>query len=191
MTFSISAGRITPAIWCPSPNFGARPEAQAGEISLAVVHNISLPPGQFGGGYVQTFFQNRLNPDDHPYFQEIAELKVSSHLLIERDGTLVQFVNFNDRAWHAGRSVYSGRPDCNDYSVGIELEGTDATPYTDQQYQVLTEVLVTLMREYPALTITRITGHEFIAPGRKTDPGSAFRWQRLFSALKDYQEDAV
>lgn len=188
MTFSITAGRIPQAIWCPSPNFGPRPPAEAGQVSLLVIHNISLPPGQFGGGYVQAFFQNRLNPQDHPYFREIAALQVSSHLLIERDGTLVQFVNLNDRAWHAGKSTYGGRDNCNDYSVGIELEGTDSSAYTDQQYQVLTEVTKALMLAYPAIVPSRITGHEFIAPGRKTDPGSSFRWQRLFAGLCEENE---
>lgn len=182
-SFQIHEGLISPADWCPSPNFGARPAGVEGEVSLLVIHNISLPPGEFGGGYVQSFFQNRLDSSHHPYFRDIAQLQVSSHLLIERDGRLTQFVNFNDRAWHAGRSCYQGRAECNDYAVGIELEGTDRMPYTGQQYEVLTAVTRALIRYYPALNAGRITGHEFIAPGRKTDPGPAFRWQRLFAGL--------
>lgn len=181
--FRIDQGVLQPARWCPSPNFGPRPPGRDGEVALLVIHNISLPPGQFGGGYVQQFFLNQLPPQQHPYFQEIAGLQVSSHLLIERSGAVTQFVNFNDRAWHAGRSCYQGRENCNDYSVGIELEGTDQLPYTDAQYDTLTAVCMALMACYPQLQPATITGHEFIAPGRKTDPGPAFRWQRLFTAL--------
>lgn len=181
--FTIRAGRVYPAHWCPSPNFGPRPAGADGHISLLVLHNISLPPGEFGGGYVPLFFGNRLDPAGHPYFAEIAALQVSSHLLIERDGQVTQFVNLHDRAWHAGRSCYQGRADCNDYSIGIELEGTDTVPYSDAQYQVLTALAQALRQAYPALVPTRITGHEFIAPGRKTDPGPAFDWQRLFATL--------
>ena len=178
----VSEGRLDSACWCPSPNFGPRPSGSEGEISLLVIHNISLPPGQFGGGYVQRFFQNELPVDEHPYFAEIASLQVSSHLLIERDGTVTQFVNFNDRAWHAGRSVYDGREDCNDYSVGIELEGTDTDAYSAVQYITLAAVIRALQQAYPAIG-ARITGHEHIAPGRKTDPGPAFDWQHLLRLL--------
>ncbi|WP_320820108.1 1,6-anhydro-N-acetylmuramyl-L-alanine amidase AmpD [Thalassolituus sp.] len=171
----IEAGRCREALWVPSPNFGVRP---CSNISLLVIHNISLPPEQYGGGYVQCFFQNALPVDQHPYFAEIAELKVSSHFLIERTGKLVQFVNLNDRAWHAGQSSFEGRDNCNDYSIGIELEGSDETPYTDVQYKVLADLTKAVQREYPAITIDRITGHEHIAPGRKTDPGPAFDWLR-------------
>lgn len=171
----IEAGRCREALWVPSPNFGARP---CTDISLLVIHNISLPPGQFGGGYVQRFFQNELSIDQHPYFAEIAELQVSSHFLIERTGTLVQFVNMNDRAWHAGLSSFAGRDNCNDYSIGIELEGTDDIPYTDAQYKVLADLTKAVQCQYPAITMDRITGHEHIAPGRKTDPGPAFDWLR-------------
>ncbi len=178
----VSEGRLDIACWCPSPNFGPRPPGPDGDITLLVIHNISLPPGQFGGGYVQQFFQNKLPADAHPYFAEIAALRVSSHLLIERDGAVTQFVNFNDRAWHAGRSVYEGRADCNDYSVGIELEGTDTDAYCAVQYEVLADIVRALQAEYPAIG-RRITGHEHIAPGRKTDPGPAFDWQYLFRTL--------
>lgn len=166
-------GILDAAEWLPSPNFGQRPQQ---EVSLLVIHNISLPPGQYGGGYVQRFFQNRLPADEHPYFADIAELQVSSHLFIERNGQIIQFVNLNDRAWHAGVSEFAGRPDCNDYSIGIELEGCDDQPYEDVQYQVLAEVTQALMLAYPEITPERITGHEHIAPGRKTDPGPAFNW---------------
>lgn len=166
---------------CLSPNSNSRPESV--EISLLVVHNISLPPGEFGGGYVQAFFQNRLDIHAHPYFETIAELQVSAHLFIERDGAITQFVPFTARAWHAGASSFDGVSNCNDYSIGIELEGTDELPYTDAQYLALEKVTRQLMLTYPKLTLERITGHEHIAPGRKTDPGPAFDWQRFRRAL--------
>jgi N-acetyl-anhydromuramoyl-L-alanine amidase len=174
-------GVLDVAAWCPSPNFGSRPSA---EVSLLVIHNISLPPGEFGTGCVQRFFCNELDVDEHPYFQTIAGLRVSSHLLIERDGRITQFVNFADRAWHAGVSVFDGRPNCNDFSLGIELEGTDDQPYTDAQYQALVSVCRVLQVAYPSIGPEQITGHEHIAPGRKTDPGPAFDWQRLHTALR-------
>lgn len=172
--------KLTCARYLPSPNFNQRP---AGEISLLVIHNISLPPAEFGNSYVEQFFQNELDAKEHPYFETIADLEVSSHLYIKRSGEIVQFVRFDQRAWHAGRSCHAHRSDCNDYSIGIELEGTDSIPYEDAQYQALGQVCEALMKAYPGITPSRITGHEFIAPGRKTDPGSAFRWQRLFSSL--------
>ena len=157
-------------------NFNSRPN---GEVSLLVVHNISLPPGRFGGGYIEQFFCNRLNRDEHPYFNEIADLQVSAHCLIYRDGSLVQFVSFLDRAWHAGRSTFQGRAECNDYSVGVELEGADEIPYTEAQYQALASLTVALMQRYPSLTPERIAGHCDIAPERKTDPGAAFDWHHF------------
>lgn len=166
---------------CPSPNFNARPQA---EVSLLVLHNISLPPGQFGTGKVQEFFQNRLCTDEHPYFATIASLQVSAHFLIERDGQISQFVSCNERAWHAGQSLYAGRDNCNDFSVGIELEGTDDLPFSDAQYEALCDLILLLLAAYPALTPERICGHSDIAPGRKTDPGPAFDWQRLRTALQ-------
>lgn len=165
---------------CPSPNYNQRPDD---EVSLLVVHNISLPPQQYGGGYVEDFFCNQLDTSAHPYFEEIADLKVSSHLFIRRDGRIVQFVPFNLRAWHAGLSCYSGRENCNDFSIGIELEGCDNEAYETLQYDALAKVTQALMSAYPSITNTRITGHEFIAPRRKTDPGPAFKWQRLFTQL--------
>jgi N-acetyl-anhydromuramoyl-L-alanine amidase len=172
---------------CPSPNFNARPQ---GEVSLLVVHNISLPPGQFGTGKIQAFFQNRLDPDEHPYFAGIAELKVSAHFLIERDGRLTQFVSCQERAWHAGLSRYGERDNCNDFSIGVELEGTDDIPYSDAQYAALTQLIRVLQLAYPELNSQRICGHSDIAPGRKTDPGPAFDWPRLLAALQDVQEEA-
>ena len=166
---------------CPSPNFNHRPDD---EISLLVIHNISLPPKQYGGPFVQDFFCNRLDIHADPYFAEIAHLQVSSHLFIRRDGTIIQFVPFNQRAWHAGLSRYSGRDNCNDFSIGIEMEGCDDEAYTDLQYVSLHQVTTVLMQAYPSISSDRITGHEFISPRRKTDPGPAFKWQRLFASLK-------
>ena len=166
---------------CPSPNFNARPN---GEISLLVIHNISLPPGQFATGKVQAFFQNRLDVTEHPYFEGIRELKVSAHFLIERDGSVIQFVSCLDRAWHAGVSSFEGRDTCNDFSLGIELEGTDELPFTDAQYQALIALTRQLQAAYPAITPHRICGHSDVAPGRKTDPGPAFDWTRFRGALQ-------
>ncbi|WP_341782100.1 1,6-anhydro-N-acetylmuramyl-L-alanine amidase AmpD [Ectopseudomonas mendocina] len=167
---------------CPSPNFNARP---TGEISLLVVHNISLPPGQFGTGKVLEFFQNRLPTHEHPFFAEIATLQVSAHFFIERDGRVTQFVSCLDRAWHAGVSWFDGRDNCNDFSLGVELEGTDDLPYSDAQYARLAELTRQLLDAYPALSTQRIRGHCDIAPGRKTDPGPAFDWSRLHAELKE------
>jgi N-acetyl-anhydromuramoyl-L-alanine amidase len=158
-----------------SPNQDVRP-IPASEIDLLVIHSISLPPGSFGGTYIEQFFRNQLDPDAHPYFQEISHLRVSAHLLIYRTGETVQFVPFDQRAWHAGESQYQGRSNCNDFSLGIELEGTDRTPYTDNQYAKLAEVTQSLFRSYPRLLPARIVGHSDIAPGRKTDPGPSFDW---------------
>lgn len=174
-------GVVDSAVWCPSPNFGPRPLA---EVSLLVIHNISLPPGQFGTGCVQRFFRNELDTTEHPWFANIEGVQVSSHFLIERDGGLFQFVSCDERAWHAGVSVFEGRANCNDFSVGIELEGTDDLPYTERQYQVLLELIRALQAVYPQITVARITGHEHIAPGRKTDPGPAFDWVRLRAGLQ-------
>lgn len=172
--------RVVAAEFVPSPNCNARP---GDEISLLVIHNISLPPGQFGGGHVSELFTNRLDPAAHPFFAEIAGLEVSAHLLIERDGKMTQFVPFDRRAWHAGQSCFEGREACNDFSIGIELEGTDDTPYTDAQYSALAAVTRALLHTYPVLARDRITGHSDIAPGRKTDPGPAFDWVRFLAAL--------
>jgi AmpD protein len=180
-TAKLEAGWLSGAMHCPSPNFNARPDPA--DISLLVLHNISLPPGEYGTGCVQQFFCNTLDCDAHPYFAEIRGLEVSSHLLIERDGKLTQFVSFDSRAWHAGASSFCGRENCNDFSIGIELEGCDTEAYTDAQYKSLTAVTGELMRAYPAISRDRITGHSDIAPGRKTDPGPAFDWQRFLGSL--------
>jgi len=174
-------GRLPEARWVPSPNFGPRPGPAS--ISLLVVHSISLPPGTFGGNAIEAFFCNRLDPAAHPYFREIASMKVSAHALVKRDGSLVQFVSCLDRAWHAGRSSFEGEEECNDFSVGIELEGADDIPYTADQYLALSKLANLLMLAWPRITPERITGHSDIAPGRKTDPGPAFDWPRFFSYL--------
>lgn len=179
--FSIDNGWLVPAVHVASPNFNERPAGE--KISLLVIHNISLPPGEFGSGCVQDFFCNRLQIDRHPYFDGIKHLTVSAHLLIERTGAAIQFVSFDDRAWHAGQSQFCGRENCNDFSIGIELEGTDDCVYSDEQYRQLVSISRLLMQTYPALNAERIVGHSDIAPGRKTDPGSAFDWQRFRSGL--------
>ncbi|MBF8652781.1 1,6-anhydro-N-acetylmuramyl-L-alanine amidase AmpD [Pseudomonas putida] len=167
---------------CPSPNFNARPQGE--QISLLVLHNISLPPANFGGGYVQAFFQNRLDPNAHPYFASIEHLKVSAHLFIERGGAVTQFVSLHDRAWHAGVSCFDGREGCNDFSIGIELEGTDEIPYTEAQYLTLDRLTRHIRKAWPAIAPERIQGHSDIAPQRKTDPGPAFDWVRYRQALQ-------
>jgi len=167
---------------CPSPNFNARP---MGEVSLLVIHNISLPPAQFKTGKVQAFFQNQLDVTEHPYFAGIADLRVSAHFLIERDGEVTQFVSCLDRAWHAGVSSFEGRETCNDFSVGIELEGTDEQPFTDAQYVALIDLTRQIQSAFPSITTARICGHSDIAPGRKTDPGPYFEWPRYMAALQD------
>jgi len=166
---------------CPSPNCDER--AGTGEIALIVVHGISLPPGEFGGPWIADLFLNRLDPDAHPYFREVAGVKVSAHVVIRRDGQLVQFVPFSKRAWHAGQSCFRGRNVCNDFSIGIELEGTDELPYTEAQYRSLTALIALLRSRYPNIDADAITGHADIAPGRKTDPGPAFDWDKLAAML--------
>ena len=165
---------LIPAKRIQSPNHNERPSE--GRIDLLVIHNISLPPGKFGGTYICDFFTNQLDRTAHPYFQEIAALEVSAHLLIRRDGHVIQFVPFNKRAWHAGESCFQDERGCNDFSIGIELEGSDDVKFTAQQYQQLADVTKRIMTAYPGITADRIVGHSDIAPGRKTDPGSAFDW---------------
>lgn len=172
------------ALSLPSPNQNPRPPGV--EVDLLVIHNISLPPDRFGGGYVQQLFTNTLNSIEHPYFKTIAELQVSAHVFIARNAEVTQFVSFEQRAWHAGASVFEGRCNCNDYSIGIELEGSDTSPFTEDQYACLVELAVTLMKNYPKITIDRIVGHSDIAPGRKTDPGECFEWQKFKDNLKSY-----
>jgi N-acetyl-anhydromuramoyl-L-alanine amidase len=165
-----------------SPNFDARPDGVSPD--LIVVHGISLPPGEFGGPWIERLFLNTLPWDEHPYFKQIEGLKASSHLLVRRDGELVQFVSFNQRAWHAGVSSYQGRERCNDFSIGVELEGVDGSAYEPIQYRKLAEVINALCDAYPTLSRERIAGHSDIAPGRKTDPGIAFDWPRLHALLR-------
>lgn len=174
---------IKPAIenhWCTaaericSPNFNERPDPN--RIDLLVIHSISLPPGEYGGPYISQLFTNNLSPERHPYFKEIADMQVSSHLLIRRDGQLIQYVPFDKRAWHAGESCFLDERNCNDFSIGIELEGQDESAYEEIQYQRLADITFGLMSTYPAITPERITGHSDIAPNRKTDPGPAFDW---------------
>ena len=161
----------------PSPNFDPRP-AGAG-IDLVVVHGISLPPGEFGGGAVTRLFRNELDPGEHPAFRELEGVRVSAHALIDRSGVVTQYVSFLDRAWHAGESRYRGRAACNDFSIGIELEGTDTTPYEPGQYDALAGLVRAVMGRWPAVGPERVVGHSDVAPGRKTDPGPAFDWGRL------------
>ncbi|CAM3578615.1 1,6-anhydro-N-acetylmuramyl-L-alanine amidase AmpD [Parendozoicomonas haliclonae] len=177
----ISQGWLDQAQKCPSPNHNLRPDSS--EIGLLVIHNISLPAGHFGGPHIEQLFTNCLDVSAHPSFEEIAGLEVSAHLLIRRDGTLIQFVPFHLRAWHAGVSCWEGREACNDFSIGIELEGTDTTPFEQAQYQALAGVTEALFQAYPNLTPDTITGHSDIAPGRKTDPGEAFDWEYYRSLL--------
>lgn len=177
------SGRVHPARFVPSPNHDRRPDDEA--PSLVVVHGISLPPGEFGGDHIDRLFTNTLDPGAHPYFAGIAGLRVSSHLLVRRDGRLVQYVPLHLRAWHAGKSCWRGRECCNDFSIGIELEGTDDRPYESVQYDALAGLIHALRGAYPGITDDAIAGHADIAPGRKTDPGPAFDWQRLQCCLRD------
>ena len=165
----------------PSPNFDARPSGCG--IDLIVVHGISLPPGEFGGPHIEQLFCNRLDPHVHECFRALAAVKVSAHLLIRRGGDLVQFVALSERAWHAGESRFGDRVRCNDFAIGIELEGTDCTPYEDAQYECLGGVCLAIMHRWPAIGPDRIVGHSDIAPDRKTDPGPAFDWPRLNDLL--------
>jgi AmpD protein len=176
------SGLLRGARQVPSPNFDARPGGILPE--LIVVHGISLPPEQFGGPWIDRLFTNSLPPDEHPYFATMWTLKVSSHLMIRRDGEPVQYVPFHERAWHAGASSYQGRERCNDFSIGVELEGADDIAYEPAQYRMLSAVILALCDAYPSLSLTRIAGHSDIAPGRKTDPGPAFDWQRLYALLR-------
>lgn len=171
-----NTGWLQGARHLPSSNHNARPSA---EISLLVIHNISLPPGQFGTGMVEALFTNQLPIDAHPYFRDLKGLKVSAHFFISREGAITQFVSCKDRAWHAGISEFMHRKNCNDFSLGIELEGVDDQAYSDAQYQSLNQLVNELTKHYPLITPDRICGHSDIAPERKTDPGPAFIWQRL------------
>jgi len=185
-SFQVIDGQLIGARQVPSPNYNQRPEHT--EIQLVVVHNISLPPSQFGGGYIEQFFQNQLDWSVHPYFQTIKGMQVSTHLLILRSGEVLQFVNFNDRAWHAGRSSYLAKKECNDYSIGIELEGSDDQPFEDVQYNTLAKVITTLQETYPKI-LQHLAGHSDIAPGRKTDPGPCFDWPKTRALIQQYKAD--
>ena len=179
---------LDPAERLPTTHMDARPDAA--DISLVVVHAISLPPGEFGAGLVPLFFRGRLDVRRHPALADLEGVRVSSHLFIDRGGAVAQFVPFHQRAWHAGVSNHCGRENCNDYSVGIELEGTDEASYTNIQYERLAAVLDALLRRYPMLSEERIVGHADIAPGRKTDPGPCFDWLRLRRSLSAAQARA-
>lgn len=180
--FKVVGHRLEGVAYTESPNFDARPLGV--DISLVVIHCISLPPGKFGTGLVHDLFLNTLELDRHPSLNSLAGVRVSSHLFMERNGKLTQFVPFHERAWHAGESSFGGVPNCNDYSIGIELEGTDDLPYTDIQYQVLVESLNALISVYPGISRSRIVGHSEVAPGRKTDPGTHFDWERVYRELE-------
>jgi len=185
---TIKDGLLSAATWLTSPNYNSRP--QDVNIDAIIIHNISLPPNEFGVcdsndlHYVKALFTNQLDWDAHPYFQKIKGAEVSAHLFIERDGAITQFVNFNERAWHAGRSSYLGRPECNNYSIGIELEGSDFVPFTSVQYETLAMVVSAIYNAYPK-TQRHLTGHSDIAPGRKTDPGDYFEWVRLRESISN------
>ncbi|NOY70935.1 MAG: 1,6-anhydro-N-acetylmuramyl-L-alanine amidase AmpD [Gammaproteobacteria bacterium] len=182
LTFEInSEGWLDGVMRILSPNCDERPTGQI--ISLLVVHGISLPSGEFGGPGIEALFTNNMDISMHPEFKELAGLQVSAHLLIRRDGQIIQFVPFTKRAWHAGKSNFGGRACCNDFSIGVELEGVDDRPYDDRQYSILVEVIKALQKSYPEILTDRIVGHCDIAPGRKTDPGEAFDWLRLKSNI--------
>jgi AmpD protein len=175
-------GLLDSVRYLPSPHCDERPNSMA--IDLVVIHGISLPPGQFGQGAIEKFFCGHLDFNEHPYFATLAALRVSAHLLITRQGDIIQFVPFTKRAWHAGQSVFAGREQCNNFSIGIELEGTDDMEYEKIQYEQLAKVLRLLMKAYPGISRKNIVGHSDIAPSRKTDPGPAFHWNELDSLLE-------
>ncbi len=170
-----------------SPNQDDRPIEC--DITGIVIHNISLPPGEFGGGWINDLFMNQLDPSAHPYFQTISDMKVSSHVLIRRDGELIQYVPFQQRAWHAGVSQWAGKERCNDFTVGIELEGCDDHYFEQSQYERLAELVLLLCSHYPGLNTRQIKGHSDIAPGRKTDPGPYFDWEKLNALLLEQTVD--
>ena len=189
--FAVSpgAGLLRPAAQRPSPNQDERPDGA--EPELVIIHGISLPPGEFGGPHIEALFTNCLDPEAHTYFREIDGLRVSAHLLIQRDGDVVQFVPFGRRAWHAGDSRFRGRRTCNDFSIGIELEGTDDEAYTDAQYATLAPVLDAIIAAYPKIDARRIAGHCDVSPGRKTDPGPAFDWLRMYDDLQEQMRNSA
>ncbi|WGL16644.1 1,6-anhydro-N-acetylmuramyl-L-alanine amidase AmpD [Microbulbifer bruguierae] len=188
MEYQVQSGWLRGVRRVPSPHCNSRPDDA--EVDLLVIHSISLPPGEYGGSYIDEFFLGHLDIDAHPYFSEIGTLRVSAHLLINRDGLVTQYVPFDGRAWHAGQSTFCGRENCNDFSIGIELEGLETDTFTEAQYRSLAEVSVAIMKAYPAIDKTRITGHSDIAPGRKLDPGPGFDWTRYFLRLDQLTGDA-
>ncbi len=177
MNIDTHSGLLDVARQRPSPNCDARPPGA--EVDLLIIHNISLPPGCFGGDAIDCFFTNTLDVDADPFYKEICDMRVSAHLLVRRDGAIVQYVPFTQRAWHAGVSCFEGRESCNDYSIGIELEGTDEQVYEDIQYRVLQQLIKVLCQSYPGIREGRIVGHSDVAGGRKTDPGPAFDWSKI------------
>ena len=181
MNIHSKTGLIEGIEYIASPNADDRPDDSM--IDLVVVHSISLPPGEYGGGWIEKLFTNQLPANHHPYFEEIHQLQVSAHVLIRRDGTLLQFVPFHQRAWHAGQSCYQGRECCNDFSIGIELEGTENSTFEDIQYEQLAQLVKALEQTYPGINKQKLTGHSDIAPGRKTDPGTGFDWNTLNTHL--------
>ncbi|GJM12308.1 MAG: N-acetyl-anhydromuranmyl-L-alanine amidase [Pseudohongiella sp.] len=181
MELSISNDILLGANVLNSPNQNDRPDGV--EVELLVIHNISLPPGEFGSPAIHQFFCNELDCQSHSFYKEIADMRVSAHLLIDREGGLTQFVPFNRRAWHAGESLFCERDNCNDFSIGIELEGTDFEPFTDSQYASLIDVTTLLLGSYKKMSKDKIVGHSDIAPGRKTDPGPCFDWGRYKQSL--------
>ena len=183
MHYTLKEGWVQQARRVPSPNCEPRPPSC--DPQLLVIHNISLPPGCYGGDCIERFFTNSLDWEEHPFFEEIRGVEVSAHLLIQRTGEVLQFVNLVERAWHAGESCYEGRDNCNDFSIGIELEGSDEEPYADVQYAALSGITALLIARYPHMSTDRIVGHSDIAPGRKSDPGPAFDWKRFRRQLRE------
>ncbi|WP_105104601.1 1,6-anhydro-N-acetylmuramyl-L-alanine amidase AmpD [Microbulbifer pacificus] len=181
MKYEVQSGWLSGARRVPSPHCNSRPGDT--DVDLLVIHSISLPPGQYGGAYIDEFFLGHLDIDAHPYFSEIANLQVSAHFLIDRNGRVTQYVPLSARAWHAGQSAFCGRENCNDFSIGIELEGLDTDIFTLAQYESLAEVTLAIMQAYPMIDKSRITGHSDIAPGRKLDPGPGFDWVLYFEKL--------
>ncbi|TNH05466.1 1,6-anhydro-N-acetylmuramyl-L-alanine amidase AmpD [Testudinibacter sp. TR-2022] len=177
----IQHGWLQPVRKISSPHFDARPDPD--DISLLVIHYISLPPEQFGGNFIDQLFLGKLEPNIHPYFAEIYQQRVSAHCLINRLGEITQYVSFADRAWHAGLSCFQGREKCNDFAIGIELEGSNNQPFTAAQYRTLQQLTTLIMQNYPQITPERIVGHSDISPGRKIDPGQFFDWQRYLSGI--------
>ena len=183
----IIKGRLQQESFVKSDFFDERPKGV--QPSVLVLHNISLPPGEFGGKGIEELFTGTLNPNEHPFYAQIAHLRVSAHCVVQRNGDVVQYVNFNDRAWHAGLSVFQGQTNCNNFSIGIEIEGTDTLPYTEAQYAKLIPLSAAIMQQYPDITLGRIVGHSDIAFGRKTDPGEAFDWCRFRQELVKYRKN--